>query len=77
MDATLHARWLGGRQRLGVVTGITTANYQLEWDQPQELQLEIDMLAGDKCLTPPIMANPGDVISVEIEIQLNRRDCLN
>jgi hypothetical protein len=59
------------------VTGITTANYQLEWDQPQELQLEIDMLAGDKCLTPPIMANPGDVISVEIEIQLNRRDCLN
>ena len=77
MDATLVAQWLGGRRRLGVVTGARTANYELAWEQPQELQLEIDMLAGDKCLTRPIMVSPGDVIRVEIDIQMNRRDCIN
>lgn len=76
MDATLFAQWLGGRRRLGIVTGARTAVYELEWEQPQELQLEIDMLAGDKCLTPPIMVNPGDIITVEIDMELNRRDCI-
>ena len=66
-DATLHAIWPGGRQRLGTVIGITTAEYRLAWPISAVLQIEIDLLAGPECTTRGIMADPGDIIVLEID----------
>ena len=65
-DATLHAIWPGNRRRLGTVIGITTAEYRLSWTDSDVLQLEIDLLAGPGCTTRQIVANPGDIIVLEI-----------
>jgi hypothetical protein len=69
LDATLHAIWPGGRRRLGTVIGITTAEYRLPWTFSEILQIEIDLLAGPGCITRGILANPGDIILVEIDPQ--------
>ncbi len=69
-DVTLHAVWTGGRVRLGTVSGTRTANFMLPWNGSQELQIEIDLLAGSECVTRPIWADPGDIILVEIEMRM-------
>ena len=69
-DATIHAIWPGNRQRLGTVIGITTAEYRLPWAFSGILQIEIDLLAGPECTTRGIMADPGDIIVVEIDAYL-------
>ena len=66
-DATIHAIWPGNRRRLGTVIGITTAEYRLPWTASDILQIEIDLLAGPECTTRGIIANPGDIIVVEID----------
>ena len=68
-DATIHAIWPGNRRRLGTVIGITTAEYRLPWTFSAVLQIEIDLLAGLGCTTRGIIANPGDIIVVEIDAQ--------
>ena len=72
-DATLHAMWTGKRVRLGTVSGTRTANFILPWNMPFPLQFEIDLLASNACTTPAIMADPGDIILVEIRQDL--RNC--
>ena len=53
-DATIWAVIReSSRRRLGVVTGKTDETYVLEWDFTQPLRLEIDLLAGSRCLTRP------------------------
>ena len=68
-DATLHAIWPGNRRRLGTVIGITTTEYRLPWTFSEILQIEIKLLAGPRCTTRGILANPGDIIVVEIDAQ--------
>ena len=65
-DATIHAVWTGNRRRLGTVLGITTAEYRLSWTDSDVLQLEIKLLAGPGCTTRQIVADPGDIIVLEI-----------
>lgn len=69
-DATLHAVWPGRRIRLGTVSGTRSANFMLPWDRSYELRIEIDMLAGSRCVTLPIWADPGDIIILEIQPRL-------
>jgi hypothetical protein len=72
-DATLHAMWTGKRVRLGTVSGTRTATFMLPWAVPYALQIEIDLLASVACTTRPIVADPGDIILVEIRQDL--RNC--
>lgn len=71
-DATLWAISPGGRQRLGIVTGKTDATFTLDWDFSQPLQIEIDLLAGERCVTAPLQVDPGDVLELQIEVELRR-----
>ena len=67
MDARLHAAGLGGRYLLGVVTGKRQAVLSIPWDFSGPLRIEIDLLVGPKCTTPPIDADPGDTFDLRIE----------
>ena len=66
-DATVHAIWPGRRLRLGIVTGATSANYRLPLDRSVLLHFELDLLAGPRCTTREIWADPGDTIVLEID----------
>lgn len=64
------------RRFLGRVTGKRDATFTLRWTLPQPFRLEIDLLAGPRCLTRQIMADPGDVLDLRIEEHfLDTRGC--
>ena len=65
-----HALSDGQRRRLGIVTGMREATYILPWPTSRELRIEIDLLAGPECTTRLIMADPGDIIFLEIRSRL-------
>lgn len=70
-DATLHALRLGQRVRLGIVTGKQTEIFRLEWPISLPIQIEIKLLAGDRCVTRELTADPGDRLYLEIPLDLN------
>lgn len=66
-DATLWAVVQNARRiRLGSVTGKTDANFTVPWRFSEQLRIEIDMMAGPRCITRPIDVDPGDVLQLEI-----------
>lgn len=75
-DATLHALRGGDRHRLGVVTGKGSATYSMPWPIAMPLRIQIDLLAGEDCVTRALHVDPGDVIQLQIEMDLRRDpDC--
>lgn len=77
LDATVHAIWAGGRRRLGTVTGTTTGNFTLRLDRSVLLHFELRLLAGPRCSTRGIWADPGDIIVLEIDPRfVSGPDCL-
>ena len=76
MDARLRALGPGGRYLLGVVTGKGQAVLAIPWDFSGPLRIEIDLLAGPKCTTPTIEADPRDTFDLRIESVFSRSaDC--
>ena len=75
-DATLHALRGGERHRLGIVNGKGSASYTMEWRVSQPLRIEIDLLASDQCTTRAMQVDPGDIIELQIELDMSRDpDC--
>ena len=72
MDARLYAIGLSTRQNLGIVTGKRQAVLEIPWDFSNPLRIEIDLLAGPKCTTDTIEADPGDILDLRIESVLSR-----
>ncbi len=72
MDARLYAVGLSSRQHLGIVTGKQQAVLEIPWDFSEPLRIEIDLLAGPKCTTRTINADPGDILDLRIESVLSR-----
>ena len=66
-DATLHALHGGDRHRLGTAPGKGFMVFTMEWRRSEPLQIEIDILAGDRCLTRALTVDPGDEISLQIQ----------
>ena len=71
-DATLWAIGGGMRRRLGVVPGKDDAAFTVPWRFSQVLAIEIDLLAGVRCTTQEMIANPGDTIELQIDVELRR-----
>lgn len=71
-DATLWAHRAGARQRLGVVGGKKRASFDMDWSFSQPLEVEIDLLAGGRCITPSLQVDPDDIIELQIPIELER-----
>lgn len=77
-DATLHALRGGDRQRLGIVSGKGSASYTMDWPMPQPLRIQIDLLAGGDCTTRAMQVDPGDIIELQIELDIERDpDCFS
>jgi len=72
-QATLWAVSRGGRQRLGVVGGKEDAVYRIPWTFPQPMEIEINLLAGPRCTTEALEVDPGDVLELQIEMDLSRQ----
>lgn len=76
-DATVHLVRGVERVRLGVVTGKTDRSYDVAWPRTQSLQVDIDLLAGVRCTTPPRDVTPGEVIYIRIPVELQSDpDCV-
>lgn len=66
-DATLWAIVQDSRRiRLGRVTGKSDSVFTLPWKFSYPLRLDIDLLAGPRCVTRAIETDPGDVLQLEI-----------
>jgi len=70
-DATLWAYRGGQRVRLGIVGGKKDARFDIDWNFSQRLQIEIDLLAGNRCITPELGVDPNDIIELQIPIDLS------
>lgn len=55
------------RDRLGTVTGKSNETFTVPWTFSEPLRLELDLLAGPRCRTREIMADPGDVLELEVQ----------
>lgn len=70
-EATIYALGTVGRDRLGLVPSTTTRDYSIDWSGgAQELRAEIDLVGGNRFVTAPITAYPGDRITLVVERQL-------
>jgi hypothetical protein len=75
-DARLYAIGRGVRRHLGTVTGKQVAVMDIPWTFGDPLRIEIDLLAGPKCTTRTIDADPGDELDLRIEsILANTSTC--
>ena len=72
MDARLYAIGWSSRQHLGIVVGKQQAVLEIPWNFSKPLRIEIDLLAGPKCTTDTIEADPGDILDLRIESVLSR-----
>ncbi|MDH5590929.1 MAG: hypothetical protein OEZ65_11725 [Gemmatimonadota bacterium] len=69
-DATLWAHVRSARQRLGIVGGKRDAVFHVPWEFVDPLRIEIDLLAGDRCVTSSLTVAPGDVVELQIAANL-------
>lgn len=65
-DARLYYFRRGARMALGVVTGKRDAEFVIDWDFPDAMQIEINLLAGPRCLTEELQVDPGDILELQI-----------
>ena len=65
-DARLTALRDGRRMSLGVVGGKQEGQFTIPWEYPQELRIEINLLAGPTCQTEALPVDPGDILELQI-----------
>ncbi|MCY4574483.1 MAG: hypothetical protein OXF01_17005 [Gemmatimonadetes bacterium] len=70
-DATLRAVARAER-RLGVVTGNGRQTFTIPWSNVDDLQIRIDILAGDRFLTNRVSVSPGESVFLTIQSPLYR-----
>lgn len=71
-DARLTAIHLGGRRRIGTVGGNQRESFTIPWSGNDQLQIEIDLLAGESYVTRSLSVEPGAQVSLLIASPLYR-----
>ena len=72
-DATIEARGIGIRRRLGRVGGTRSDEFTLDWRGAGQLYFEIDLLGGGTCVTRGIDVSPGDRVRLVIDSMARTR----
>jgi hypothetical protein len=72
-DATIEARGIGIRRRLGRVGGSRSDEFTLDWRGAGQLYFEIDLLGGGTCVTRGIDVSPGDRVRLVIDSMARTR----
>lgn len=65
-DVRLYTHRRGARKMLGSVTGKQDREFTIDWNMTDPLSVEIDMIAGPKCMTREMQVDPGDVLELQI-----------
>ena len=65
-DATVFAITLQRRRRLGVVQGKSTGRFNIEWEGLQDLEIAVDLLAGQSFVSQPLQVTANEVINVQV-----------
>lgn len=66
-SATIWWMARGSRRRLGVVEGNVSETFTIQrFTFTQPVRLEIQLTAGERCVTPEIQTDPGDRLYLEI-----------
>ena len=65
LDANVYALWNGQRDRVGMVTGKTAHDFDVDF-RNGDLQLEIDLIAGQSMTTDRISVFEGDDVQLVI-----------
>lgn len=65
-DVRLYTHRRGARKMLGSVTGKLDREFTIDWDMTDPLSVEIDMIAGPKCMTREMQVDPGDILELQI-----------
>ena len=71
-DASVWAVYRADRIRLGTVTGKTDATFHLPWNGTEPVQMEIDLVGGERCLTEALTVDEGDILYLEIGLVLSK-----
>jgi len=66
-EATIEARGVGVRRRLGRVPGTRSEVFTVDWTTPALLYFEIDLLAGGTCTTRGIEVAGGQAVRLVID----------
>jgi hypothetical protein len=66
-DATIYAYWNGARDRVGMVVGKTEETFTLRW-RGEEIQLEVDFVAGGRYRTEVVPVYRGDHLEFHIPV---------
>lgn len=75
-DARLFVLRRGATLPLGVVGGKAEAEFDVDWDMSDPIQIRIEILAGPTCITEELRADPGDVLELQIDQNfLHSRQC--
>jgi hypothetical protein len=67
-DARLYYFRRGRRMSLGIVTGKQDGEFVVDWNVPDPMQIEINLLAGPTCRTDTMTVDPGDVLELQIAV---------
>ncbi len=68
-DATVWVRVREERrQRLGIVTGKSSAVFTIPWTISEPMRLEFDLLADVRCVTEELSVDPGDILELQISV---------
>jgi hypothetical protein len=65
-DATVHILRGGERLRLGIVPGTLSEEYRIPWRLSMRMQVDVRLLAGERCVTREMIVDPGDDIYLEV-----------
>jgi hypothetical protein len=60
----------GRRQRLGMVTGKSVADFTVPWTFSEPLRIQFDLVAGPRCTTENLVVDPGDTLEMQIAVDL-------
>lgn len=75
-DARLFVLRRGATLPLGVVGGKEESEFEVAWDMSDPIRIRIEILAGPSCTTEEILADPGDVLELQIDQNfLHSRQC--
>ena len=70
-DATVWVISQTRQARLGRVSGMASASFQIPWDNIEPLQLRVDLLAGQSYTTPSVTVSPGERVTLSLREPLS------
>lgn len=70
-DATVWVISQTRQSRLGRVSGMASASFQIPWDNIEPLQLRVDLLAGQSYTTPSVTVSPGERVTLSLREPLS------